>query len=70
MKVETSGDIKMEDPTISIAVAVLVGLVTVLLIFYLFNRRRRLGRGETGLLLVADRIPVSAGTNRIYVNIY
>ena len=54
MKVETSGDIKMEDPTISIAVAVLVGLVTVLLIFYLFNRRRRLGRGETGLLRSDD----------------
>ena len=52
MKVDnfaSSGNIKVEDPTISIAVAVVVGLVTLLILFYLFTRRRRLGRGEAGL---------------------
>ena len=51
MKVDSFGsssDIKVEDPTVSVAVAFIVGLVTLLLIFYLFNRRRRYGRGETG----------------------
>ena len=40
---------EVEDPTMSVAVALIVGLLTVLLIFYLYSRKRRLGRGETGL---------------------
>jgi len=40
----SSSDIKVEDPSVSVAVALIVGLVTVLLIFYLINRRRRYGR--------------------------
>ena len=52
MKVDSVGsssNIKVEDPTVSVAVALLVGVVTVLLIFYLFKRRRRFGRGESGV---------------------
>jgi len=43
---DSSSNIKeeVEDPTMSIAVAVIVGLITVLLIVYLYTRRRRLGR--------------------------
>ena len=44
----SSSDIKVEDPSVSVAVALIVGLVTVLLIFYLINRRRRYGRGQAG----------------------
>ena len=38
--------VELEDNTIPIAVAVIVGLLT-LLLYFLYTRRRRLGRGET-----------------------
>ena len=37
--------VELEDNTIPIAVAVIVGLLT--LLYFLYTRRRRLGRGET-----------------------
>ena len=39
-----SEDVKAEDNTLPIAVAVMVGLLTILLL-YLYTRRRSLGRG-------------------------
>ena len=52
MKVDSVGsssNIQVEDPTVSVAVALIVGLVTVLLIVYLYNRRRRFGRGQSAV---------------------